>query len=221
MAIVSPSILAADFAHLAQSCAGLVSPQSPRLHFDVMDGVFVPNISVGPLVLASLKKALPAAVYDVHLMVSQPGKHLKAFADVGAGCVTFHLEAAGQATPALLAATRALGCKAGLAINPGTDIADVFPYLALLDLVLVMSVQPGFGGQSFMPAARGRIGQLHRQLLSQNLAGCVQVQVDGGITDKTAPACVAAGADILVAGSYIFNAKSPAKALQSLRNIER
>lgn len=216
MAQVAPSILSADFANLAQDCRPLVSKENPLLHFDVMDGVFVPNLSVGIPVLASLHRALPEAEYDVHLMIVRPHLYIEAFAKAGADIITFHLEAESPAVETARA-IRALGCKAGVSLRPGTGVEQLFPLLGEVDLVLVMSVEPGFGGQAFMPAAPGRIRALREE--AQRQATPLLLEVDGGIDPATAPACVAAGADILVAGSAVFKAPDPLQAMQQLRDI--
>lgn len=211
---VAPSILSADFADLARDCAPLVTAGNPLLHFDVMDGVFVPNISVGLPVLASLSRALPQAVYDVHLMIVRPHLYVEAFAKAGADYITFHIEAESDVAETARA-IRAAGCKAGISLRPGTPVEQLFPHLDEVDLVLVMSVEPGFGGQAFMPAAPGRIADIRREAERRGIP--LLLEVDGGITPDTAPACVAAGADILVAGSAVFGAPSPADALARLR----
>ena len=217
MTQIAPSILSADFAHLAEDCLKVYSPDNPMLHFDVMDGVFVPNLSVGIPVLESLKKALPSAVYDVHLMIVEPGKYLGAFAKAGADYITFHLEAEGDPL-ALAKEIRALGCKAGVSLRPGTPVEELFPLLEAVDMVLVMSVEPGFGGQSFRPEAPGRIAKLREEARRRNPG--LLIEVDGGINPETGRLCVQAGADILVAGSVIFGAENPKATLNTLREIE-
>lgn len=212
---VAPSILSADFANLAQSCAPLVSAENPLLHFDVMDGVFVPNISVGIPVLASLKKALPQAQYDVHLMITRPHLYIEPFAAAGADYITFHVESESPAIETARA-IRARGCKAGVSLRPGTPVEALFPLLPEVDMVLVMSVEPGFGGQSFMPEAPARIRSLSEEAQRQGLS--LLLEVDGGIDVNTAPACVEAGVDILVAGSAVFKAPDPVDMLSRLRS---
>lgn len=213
MVQVSPSILAADFANLERDCRKVLSAETPFLHFDVMDGVFVPNISVGLPVLSSLAKALPAARYDVHLMITNPARYVAAFAKAGADIITFHIEAEGNAAETARA-IRAQGCRAGVSLRPGTPVEKLYPLLCEVDLVLVMSVEPGFGGQPFMPAAPGRIQNVRREAQRQNTP--LLIEVDGGVDEKTAPACIRAGADILVAGSAIFGAQNPAAAARAL-----
>lgn len=211
MVHIAPSILAADFACLAEDCRRVLSPERPFLHFDVMDGVFVPNISVGLPVLKSLKKALPGAVFDVHLMIIEPAEYVEEFAHAGAEYMTFHLEA-NSLIGETLDAIRALGCKAGLSLRPGTPIEGVFPYLKQADMVLVMSVEPGFGGQSFMPETLARIAALRAEAQRQNTP--LLIEVDGGINTETAPLCTRAGADILVAGTAVFGAENPVETME-------
>ncbi len=213
MVKVAPSILAADFARLAADCRRVLAPGHNWLHFDVMDGVFVPNISVGLPVLACLKKALPQAVYDVHLMIVEPGAYVQDFARAGADTITFHLEA-NSPVQKTLAAIRALGCKAGLSLRPGTPIEAVFPHLRQADMVLVMSVEPGFGGQGFMPEAPARIAALRTEAARQNTP--LLIEVDGGVNAETAPLCTRAGADILVAGTAVFEAKNSIEAMENM-----
>lgn len=214
MVQVAPSILSANFADLARNCRPLVSAETPLLHFDVMDGIFVPNLSVGIPVLASLSKALPEAVYDVHLMILRPHLYIEPFAKAGADYITFHLEADTDVRETARA-IRAAGCKAGLSLRPGTPVEQLFPHLPEVDLVLVMSVEPGFGGQAFMPGAPARIKAIREEADRRGLP--LLLEVDGGIDPDTAPACVKAGADILVAGSAVFKTPDPAAALARLR----
>lgn len=216
MTQLSPSILAADFARLGAQCGQVLAAGADMLHFDVMDGHFVPNLSFGAPVLQSLHKALPNAFYDVHLMVTDPLRYVEPFAKAGASCITFHVESDGDAA-ATLAAIHAAGCKAGLSLKPGTPVEAVLPFLPQLDLVLVMSVEPGFGGQKFMPAALEKLEQLSAACRGQGL--CPWLEVDGGVDGQTAPRCVAAGATVLVAGSAVFGASDPAAAVKTLKNL--
>ena len=215
MAMVSPSILSADFSRLGEQCGQVLRAGAQMLHFDVMDGHFVPNISFGVPVLASLHKALPGAFFDVHLMIADPLRYVPAFAKAGAGLITVHLEADSPVAQTL-AAVRAAGCKAGLSIKPGTPPQAVEPYLPLLDLVLVMSVEPGFGGQAFMPQALEKLRALRGMCRAAGVSPLLQV--DGGIdlASGTAAACVQAGADGLVAGSAVFGAADAAAAVAGL-----
>lgn len=211
--LVAPSILSADFACLADSCRPLVSAHNNWLHIDVMDGLFVPNITLGAPVLACLTRAIPGAFYDVHLMIQRPADYVDAFAKAGANGITLHLESEGD-TRLGIAAIRAAGCKVGLSLRPGTPVEQLFPYLAEIDMVLVMSVEPGFGGQSFMPEAPGRIAAIRAEAARQGTP--LLIEVDGGINAETAGLCADAGADILVAGSALFGAADPVQMLQTL-----
>ena len=216
MAMVSPSILSADFAHLGSDCRAVLDAGAQMLHYDVMDGHFVPNISFGMPVLKSLHKALPDAFYDVHLMIDDPLTYAEPFAKAGASLITFHLEC-GCDTAATLARIKALGCKTGLSVKPHTSVQALFPYLDQLDLALVMSVEPGFGGQKFMPMALDKIRALREEIDRRGLS-CL-VEVDGGVDAATGPACVEAGADVLVAGSAVFGAADPAAAVAGLKAL--
>ena len=184
----------------------MLTQNSPILHFDVMDGVFVPNLSIGVPVLESLKKAVPEAIYDVHLMIVRPAAYVEAFAKAGANYITIHYEAESDVADTLQA-IRALGCKAGLSLRPGTPPEALFPLLDAADLVLVMSVEPGFGGQAFMPGAVDKIRALRAEAARRGLP--LLLEVDGGINAETAKPCIAAGVDILVAGSAVFKAEHP------------
>ena len=214
MTKIAASILSADFADLAADCQRLLNQGTDLLHFDVMDGHFVPNISFGAPVLECLHKALPEVFYDVHLMISDPVKYAPDFAKAGANLITFHLEAVPDAVPETIAAIRAVGCQVGISIKPGTPAEAVYPYLDDLDLVLVMSVEPGFGGQKFMPSALEKLRWLREERARRSAH--FLLEVDGGVDDVTAPLCVEAGADILVAGSAVFGAADPAAAVRRL-----
>lgn len=213
MTIVSPSILSADFCELGAQCRLVLDAGARMLHYDVMDGHFVPNISFGVPVLKSLHKGLPDAFYDVHLMISRPLDYAEPFAKAGATLLNFHLEAEGDPGQTLRA-IRALGCKTGLTIKPATPVQALLPYLDDVDLVLVMSVEPGFGGQRFMPSALDKLRALAEERQRRGLH--FWLEVDGGVDAATAPLCVEAGADVLVAGSAIFGAKDPAAAVREL-----
>ena len=216
MTKIAASILSADFADLAADCQRLLNQGTDLLHFDVMDGHFVPNISFGAPVLECLHKALPEVFYDVHLMISDPVKYAPDFAKAGANLITFHLEAVPDAVPETIAAIRAAGCQVGISIKPGTPAEAVYPYLDDLDLVLVMSVEPGFGGQKFLPTTPTRIAAICAE---RTRRGCdTLIEVDGGINTETGPLCIAAGVDWLVAGSSLFHAMDPAAVVNVLHS---
>ena len=216
MTELSVSILSADLANLAAETADSMVCGADMVHFDVMDGHFVPNISFGVPVLKSLHKNLPDAFYDVHLMISHPLQYAEAFIKAGATLYNFHLECEDD-IQATIDAVRAMGCKVGLTIKPGTEPQALAPYLDQLDLVLVMSVEPGFGGQKFMPSALEKLRWLKEERAKRSAR--YLLEVDGGVDNATAPQCVEAGADILVAGSAVFGAADPAAAVQHLASL--
>lgn len=208
MAIISPSILAADFVNLERDMNVLKDAGAPWAHVDVMDGVFVPNITIGIPVVAALRKCSDL-VLDVHLMITQPIRYVEAFCKAGADYLTIHLE---SDTPEniheALRLIRAQGVKAGLSIKPGTPAQALAPFLAECDMILVMTVEPGFGGQSFMEDMMPKLRWLKAELAKAN-PGCL-LEVDGGVDLRTAPICKAAGAEALVSGSAFFKAADKA-----------
>jgi len=201
MAKLSPSILSADFANLARDVKVIVDAGSDMVHVDVMDGHFVPNISIGVPVVKSLRQATDGFL-DVHLMISQPEKYIEAFVKAGSDLINVHYEAEGD-MDAMIDKIHALGKKAALTIKPATPADVLFPFLPKLDMVLVMSVEPGFGGQSFMPDSLDKVKAL-RAVLDWLGVHC-EIEIDGGVNLQNAPEIIAAGADILVAGSAVFN----------------
>ena len=211
--IVAPSLLAADFTRLGEEVAAIERAGADWLHLDIMDGHFVPNISFGPGVLKALRPhtKLP---FDVHLMIAPADPYLAAFADAGADHILIHPEA-GPHPHRSLQAIQGFGKKAGLVLNPGTPVAHAAPVLDLLDIILVMSVNPGFGGQKFLHSQLARIAELRCLIDQQDRP--IRLEVDGGIDPHTAPLCIEAGADSFVAGTAVFGAPDYAAAISAIR----
>ncbi len=203
---VAPSILASDFARLGEEVRAVEQAGADYVHIDVMDGHFVPNVTIGPDVVRALR-AHSGLPFDVHLMISPVDPFVPLFADAGADIITVHPEA-GPHLHRTIQLIKSHGKKVGVALNPATPVEAVEPVLGELDLVLVMSVNPGFGGQAFIPAALGKIAALRRRI--DELGRAVDLEVDGGINFETAPQAVAAGADVLVAGTATFQGGSTA-----------
>ena len=211
---ISPSVLTADFLTLKDDIKRLEDAGADMLHLDVMDGIFVPNISFGIPVIKSIKKhtSLPL---DVHLMIDRPHRYIKQFAEV-ADLLGFHFEA-GSEVAKTLKEIRDLGCKSCLTIKPCTEPQEIFEFLPLCDMVLVLSVEPGFGGQKFMSQALSKLTALREEITRQGLD--IMLEVDGGINAETAPQAVRAGADVLVAGNYVFSAEDMKATVENIKKL--
>ncbi len=205
-----PSVLSADFANLADEVAVIASAGIKVVHLDVMDGHFVPNITIGPPVIAKLRK-VSDLVFDAHLMISEPDRYAKHFAEAGANHITFHIEVADDPLK-LIDKLHDLGCTAGICLNPETPVEEIEKVAPFCDMVLVMTVHPGFGGQEFMPEAAKKVRQV-REIVGPE----IRVEVDGGIDPETTPIVVSYGADTLVAGNAIFGETDRIAAIGAIR----
>lgn len=210
---IAPSILSADFARMGDAVARLAGYGADWVHFDVMDGHFVPNLTFGPMMCAAVRP-LTHLPLDVHLMVERPGDYVEPFHAAGADCITFHVEADAH-VHRTLQSIRARGMRAGVVLNPATPVCMAEPVLPLCDLVLLMSVNPGFGGQAFIPEVLDKIRALRALIDARGLP--TEIEVDGGINPDTARLCAAAGATVLVAGSSVYRADDPAAMIAALR----
>lgn len=215
MTKVSPSILSADFVNLQRDITALAPAGADYVHVDVMDGLFVPNLTIGIPVVAAIRR-ITEMTLDVHLMIDRPLRYVDDFCKAGGDILTIHLEAdTEENTLAALKRIRALGVKAGLSVKPNTPAEAVLPYLELCDLILVMTVEPGFGGQAFMDDMMPKLRTIRSWLNEKNPA--CELEVDGGINEKTAQICRENGADVLVAGSAYFKAEDPAAFVRAVK----
>ena len=213
MPIIAPSLLSANFLNLDADCKMLNESQADWYHLDVMDGRFVPNISFGPMIIEFFRKAT-TKVCDVHLMIEEPEKYAEQFKNAGADILSVHIEAC-RHLHRNIQQIKSLGMKAGVAVNPHTPVSSLSDILHDIDLVCLMSVNPGFGGQKFIPYTLEKIKQLRTMINERGLK--VQIEIDGGVTLENAPSIIAAGADVLVAGNTVFKSADPAGTIQLLK----
>ena len=213
--IIAPSVLAADFGNLQRDIEMINESEADWIHFDVMDGVFVPNISFGLPVLEAVNEYSKKPI-DVHLMIQNPEKYINAFRDAGAHHITVHYEACPH-LHSVIGQIRESGCKAGVAINPHTHVQLLEDVIADLDLVLIMSVNPGFGGQAFIENTYNKL-RMVREIITDCGSKAV-VEVDGGVSTQNAASIIEAGADVLVAGSFVFKSNDPANTIKDLKNV--
>ena len=215
MAKVAPSILSADFSKMGEEVENIVEAGADYIHLDVMDGKFVDNITFGFKMIKDLRK-LTSAVFDVHLMIDEPETYVDRFIESGADILTAHLEAVKKPIIDVVKKIRARGVKSAVSIKPKTDVNLLKPLIPYVDMVLIMSVEPGFGGQAFMESSLDKVKAVKEMIKAENRD--IEIEIDGGINEKTAAAAVSAGVDVLVAGSYVFKAEDRKKAIAFLKN---
>jgi ribulose-phosphate 3-epimerase len=215
MALIAPSLLSADFTQLQSAAKMLNESQADWFHLDVMDGVFVPNLTFGMPVIKALRPH-STKVFDVHLMIVQPERYIDAFKDAGADILTVHLEASTHLHRSLTAIRQA-GMNSGIALNPHSRVDQIFDALENTDVVCLMSVNPGFGGQSFIERTYAKVEALKNEIVRQGLE--TLIEIDGGVSDKNASKLIASGADVLVAGNFVFGSSNPTQTIADLKAL--